>query len=171
MKNLSIVRITPKTFNKFYSLFKKLLETQFPEYSSEIISWIINNPRGHNRARTEEEITKGYLICLGAFLDNNLVGFCFGLPTWGGVSTIYWLAVEPAYQKKGIGKKLLSEWEIDAKSQGGHTIHLNTDDRNLEFYKKSGYEIIGYEPKSYFGVGDYMLTKLIQEPVKENYLR
>lgn len=69
---------------------------------------------------------------------------------WGGISFIFWLAVDPKVQHKGIGTAILKEWEKIAKANGGHAVHLDSAEKNLKFYDKLGYKLIGHDKKGYF---------------------
>jgi ribosomal protein S18 acetylase RimI-like enzyme len=168
---ITVKQITNENFEDFYTLFEKSISTQFPEYSKATTNWIVKNQRGHNKERTREELNNGSAYACGTFLDNKLIGFAYGFMPWGGISHIYWLAVDPDYHRKGAGSLLLKEWEKVVKEKGGHAIHLESSEWNLEFYKKMGYEIIGHDHKGYFGAEDYYLKKLIQEPQEENFLK
>lgn len=78
-------------------------------------------------------------VSLGAYEDDNLVGYLFTDESFAGVTTVRWIAVLPEYQKKGIGTQLLEKTEELAKKLGIHMIQLEVDPRNLDYYKKRGY--------------------------------
>ena len=66
----------------------------------------------------------------------------------------------PDYQSKGIGSKLLSAAEKEAKSRGCHHVHLDTMSWQApEFYKKHGYTVIGILPDIPSGNQKYLLMK------------
>ena len=102
------------------------------------------------------------------------------------------VAVEPSYQSKGIGTKLVAALEEEVYKQGGIIIYLGTDDedgktslsegdlfedtyekikniRNLDrhpyaFYEKQGYKIVGVFPDANgFGKPDIWMAKRIRE--------
>ena len=110
-------------------------------------------------------------MILGAYSRGLIVGFAHGTLPWGGISIVYWLAVDPKFQHKGIGTAILKEWEKIAEEKGAHSIHLDSNKKNLKFYEKLGYKVIGFDEKSWFGASGYILTKLIQEPKEENFLK
>ena len=59
------------------------------------------------------------------------------------------LAVAPAYQGKGLGKKLLAHAETIAASQGHRVLKLYSNKAfgsNVDFYLRSGYRIEREEP-------------------------
>ncbi len=93
----------------------------------------------------------------------------------GNVFELHPIAVHPKHQRKGIGRKLITALEDEARKQGGLTIHLGADDeldqgqtslaqvdlyddlsthlKNFNpgahqsgFYLKVGYKIIGVMP-------------------------
>jgi len=53
---------------------------------------------------------------------NNIVGYLLANDSYGGVSSIIWLAVKNSFQRKGIGGSLLRRYEIIAKKQEVHKI-------------------------------------------------
>ncbi|NOZ07988.1 MAG: GNAT family N-acetyltransferase [FCB group bacterium] len=55
---------------------------------------------------------------------------------------IRYMAVDKAYQKMGIGRKLISALESDALEKGARTIILNSRDYAVEFYRRLGYEVV-----------------------------
>ncbi|MBS5800941.1 MAG: GNAT family N-acetyltransferase [Clostridiales bacterium] len=102
------------------------------------------------------------------------------------------VAVEPSYQSKGIGTKLVAALEEEVYKQGGIMIYLGTDDedgktslsegdlfedtyekikniRNLDghpyaFYEKQGYKIVGVFPDANgFGKPDIWMAKRIKD--------
>lgn len=84
---------------------------------------------------------------VGAFDDEGaLLGFaCFG-PTPGTVHTwdIYWIVVDPAAQRHGIGTRLLQACEAAAAADGGRIIAIETSSRTdygetRGFYVARGY--------------------------------
>lgn len=168
---VEIRKVDLKSFDEFYKLFEKLVKTQFPEYSNRITDWLIKSPKGHNKERLRKEIEDNSTLVLGAYSNGLIMGFAHGTLPWGGISLVYWLAIDPKFQHKGVGTAILKEWGKITIAEGGHAIHLDSNKRNLKFYEKLGYEVIGFDKKCYFGSSDYILTKLIQEPKEENFLK
>ena len=112
-----------------------------------------------------------------ALSDDSLtvLGWIGGLPEYDGhVWELHPLVVAPDYQRQGIGRTLVSDFEQQVKLRGGLTIQLGSDDedrmtslancdlyQNLfdqiahiqnfkghpyEFYQKCGYTITGVVP-------------------------
>jgi N-acetylglutamate synthase-like GNAT family acetyltransferase len=56
---------------------------------------------------------------------------------------VRYMAVDPAYQQSGLGRKILEGLEDRARSQGAKRIFLNARDNAVGFYTRCGYEAIG----------------------------
>jgi ribosomal protein S18 acetylase RimI-like enzyme len=83
---------------------------------------------------------------VGAFEAERLVGYaCFGpTPATDGTYDLYWLAVEPAAQGRGIGRALVREVEGRLIGRGGRLLIVETSSRpdyasTRQFYTRSGY--------------------------------
>ena len=62
---------------------------------------------------------------------------------------IYSVAVDPAYQKRGLGRRLLAHAEAQARAAGYQRIRLYTNElmvENIALYQRLGYEETGREP-------------------------
>ncbi len=110
-----------------------------------------------------------------AMLGAEVVGWIGGVPHYdGNVWELHPLVVKPAWQRQGIGSRLVQFLEQQVKARGGLTICLGSDDkhnqtslagvdlyeqlweqirtmRNLnghpyEFYQRLGYSVIGVMP-------------------------
>ncbi len=94
----------------------------------------------------KNEIQKDYIIYVSEEDDGNLTGYvCYGpTPATEGTFDLYWIAVSPKYQNKGIGKKLLRFTEDEVRCVGGRMIIIETSSREKyiptqEFYKRTNY--------------------------------
>ena len=83
---------------------------------------------------------------LGAFEEEWLVGYaCFGpTPMTEGTHDLYWLAVDPTAQGRGIGRALVREVERKLIDRGGRLLVVETSSRpdyagTRQFYARSGY--------------------------------
>ena len=83
---------------------------------------------------------------VGAFEDERLVGYaCFGAtPATDGTYDLYWLAVDPAVQGRGIGRALVRDVEQQLVARGGRLLVVETSSRaayaaTRRFYARSGY--------------------------------
>jgi len=164
-----IKKATLKDLDKFYKFFSRSIKTQFPEYSFATCRFFVEfeSPKESFKKWLE----KDQKLLLLATVNGKIVGYLLAASPYGGVSMANWIVVDDKYQRKGIGSKLLQEWEKEAKKQGAHKLHLWTDKRNVEFYKKRGFIYIGMVPESWFGADDCIFFKAIGEPKEKNYLR
>ena len=91
--------------------------------------------------------------------DGNLIGGILGGTYWGWMYVdILW--VREDHRGKGIGSKLLTEAEKEAKTRGCHHVHLDTMSWQApEFYKKHGYTVVGILPDNPTGNQKYLLMK------------
>ena len=123
-----------------------------------------------------------------------VLGWIGGIPEYdGNVWELHPLAVHPDYQRQGIGRMLVQDFEQEVAKRGGLTIRLGSDDennmtslsdtdlydnlwekianiRNLKdhpysFYEKLGYTIIGVMPDANgYGKPDIYLGKRVTYP-------
>ena len=93
--------------------------------------------------------------------DGNIIGGILGGTYWGWMYVdILW--VREDHRGKGIGSKLLTEAENEAKARGCHHVHLDTMSWQApEFYKKHGYSVIGILPDIPDGNQKYLLMKAL----------
>ena len=78
-------------------------------------------------------------------MDGKIVGFILGtsmLFHYGRTFEINDLAVDPAYQRKGVAKQLLEKCLADIKEQGMVGVHLITAGEGMlpELYEKYGFK-------------------------------
>ena len=83
---------------------------------------------------------------VGAFDEDQLIGYaCFGAtPATEGTYDLYWLAVDPAMQGRGVGRALVREVETKLTGRGGRLLVVETSSRpdydgTRRFYARSGY--------------------------------
>ena len=107
-------------------------------WAAEIIETTIKHPT-----------TSGY-FALMADGENGLEGFaCYG-PIEGTDNRfdLYWIAVSPNAQGKGLGRKLLAASVEDARDRGATHMFIDTSTRNdyaaaRSLYKSLGFELMG----------------------------
>ncbi len=75
-----------------------------------------------------------------AYSDNELVGFVN--VAWDGGVHAFLLdtTVHPAYQRRGIGIKLVHEATAAAKARGIHWLHVDYEPHMDTFYKQCGFQ-------------------------------
>lgn len=89
--------------------------------------------------------------------------FCIGLrPLTDGTYDLYWIAVSPEAQGKGIGKRLIAHAEELVKSKGGRLILAETSSRpayfnTRKFYVHSGYSEIA-RIRDFYKIGDDLVV-------------
>lgn len=93
-------------------------------------------------------------VAYGAFEDGQLVGFVEGsIEEWNKryrISNICVFETENRYA--GIGKKLMETILQEARQSGARMVILETqtcNEKAIAFYKKNGFEIIGFDLYSY----------------------
>ena len=97
---------------------------------------------------------------LVAEIDSSIGGYvCYGLNTMTqGTWDIYWLAVGPEFQNKGIGGKLMAVTEKNIQAAGGKLIILEVsslpiNDKTHRFHLSGSYKYI-FTIKDFYGPGD-----------------
>ncbi|MCR4438979.1 MAG: GNAT family N-acetyltransferase [bacterium] len=91
---------------------------------------------------------KDYLVYAAVAEGGQVVGYvCFGpTPATEGTFDLYWIAVAPAMQNKGVGKQLLQFVEEYVKSQSGRLIIIDTSSQKKylptqQFYLRNNYTV------------------------------
>ena len=103
---------------------------------------------------------------LGAYVDDELAGYaCWG-PTPGTTGTydLYWIVVDPARQRAGIGSQLLAAVEQRLTTDNGRLIIVETSSRadyapTRAFYERRGYARAATIP-GYYAPGDDLVIYL-----------
>jgi acetoin utilization deacetylase AcuC-like enzyme/GNAT superfamily N-acetyltransferase len=89
-----------------------------------------------------------------------LAGYaCFGpIPCTEASYDLYWIAVHPDFQGRGLGGRLLAESERRIKAAGGRRIYVDTSQRVQYASTRAFYESHGYRLetvlKDFYAVGD-----------------
>lgn len=117
--------------------------------------WIIWKKNNFNLAEKEREIKEAKMMlklnpqsCFVVTKEKDIIGCIFGV-FHGRRGWIYHLAVDPKWQGKGVGRKLMEHTEKALIKMGCTRINLWVDLNNLRvvpFYEKTGY--IAYEPEA-----------------------
>ena len=99
----------------------------------------------------EERLVKGtasgyYFVLVD--LENRLAGYsCFGpIPCTASSYDLYWIAVHPDFQHKGLGRMILHETERLIRGAGGTRIYADTSQRpqyidTQAFYERCGFNV------------------------------
>jgi ribosomal protein S18 acetylase RimI-like enzyme/predicted double-glycine peptidase len=84
---------------------------------------------------------------------------------------LYNVAVDPAYQRSGIGVRLLDQCDLEAARRGRRKMTLNVsaeDAGAIRFYEKNGYEVLGTIEDYYEdGSAAYRMSKALDLEVPE----
>ena len=91
-------------------------------------------------------------------------GAVTGYACWGkaslsdGTYDLYWVAVDPAFQRRGIGKFLVERCEDEVRRLGGRSLLVETSSRpgyegTLEFYRQLNYEVLA-RLRDFYTAGD-----------------
>lgn len=95
-----------------------------------------------------------------AELDAALAGYaCYGpIPCTAASYDLYWIAVEPKFQRHGVGRMLMDVVESQVAAHGGERIYIDTSGRNQyaptrAFYERSGFSTEA-RLKDFYAPGD-----------------
>ena len=104
-----------------------------------------------------ESITEG---------ESEVLGYaCFGpTPLTESTYDLYWIAVDKSKHRGGVGKRLLKFAEDEIARRGGQLLLVETSSQEtyggtIQFYEKTGYELVG-KIKDYYKPGDDKLIFL-----------
>ncbi len=109
----------------------------------------------------EDEMLSEWLdkpVAYGCFDDGKLTGFAEGfLEKWNNRYRVSNICVfEPDKRGKGVGTQLLGKLLDDASASGARMVVLETQSYNskaISFYRKNGFEIIGFDRYAYSNNG------------------
>ena len=88
---------------------------------------------------------------------------CFGpTPLTDGTYDLYWIAVDPACQGRGHGRRLLEFAEHEVRRRGGRLLLIETSSQEtygstIRFYERAGYELVA-RIRDFYRVGDDKLV-------------
>jgi acetoin utilization deacetylase AcuC-like enzyme/ribosomal protein S18 acetylase RimI-like enzyme len=108
---------------------------------------------GVARELVEDRLTKGdasgYFFLLAEHYGR-LIGYsCFGpIPCTRSSFDLYWIAVHPEFQGRGLGRRLIRETEKKIREQGGERIYIDTSERAQYAATRAFYERCGYRVES-----------------------
>ncbi len=104
----------------------------------------------------------GYFI-LVADIDSRVVGYiCYGpRPMTTGTWDLYWAAIHPDSQGKGIGRSLFMAAEADITKSGGRIMMIETSskpgyEKTISFHHSLGYTDVCLI-EDFYSIGDHML--------------
>jgi acetoin utilization deacetylase AcuC-like enzyme/GNAT superfamily N-acetyltransferase len=109
--------------------------------------------------RLEKGEASGYHFVMADHYGR-LAGYaCFGpIPCTAARYDLYWIAVHPDFQSRGLGRRLLTESERRIKAAGGSRIYVDTSQRVQYASTRAFYERCGYRLetvlKDFYATGD-----------------
>jgi ribosomal protein S18 acetylase RimI-like enzyme len=110
-------------------------------------------------ARLSQGLASGYRFIFaerGGVLDGYV---CFGpIPLTRSSYDLYWIAVRPAAQRTGLGRRLMDLAEAATSELGGTAMYVETSTRaqyspTRAFYQRLGYRLAAELP-DFYGPGD-----------------
>ncbi len=107
--------------------------------------------------------SSGYAVRVASDVDGLLGYVCFG-PTPGtqGTWDLYWIAVRPESQGRGIGSGLMNLAEEEIRRSSGRLIVVETSSQEMYEPTRRFYRSLGYREASripdFYDVGDDRLT-------------
>lgn len=156
----TIETVSVHELSSFFKVFQEVLTHEFTQYQPHIIRYLLTSIYNlTNFTYWLENNLK--IIFVAKNTDGTIVGFAVIDEPYGGVSLCRWLGIANTYQKKGIGKALVTKWLNLATSQKCHKVELAAVTSAKEFYKKAGLELEGLRKLSYFGADQYVFGKII----------
>jgi aminoglycoside 6'-N-acetyltransferase I len=144
------------------------------------------------RAELQKTLAPGKLCRVASDADGSVLGWVGGRRSYARVWELHPLVVHPSAQRRGIGRALVADLELQVRQRGGLTLLLGTDDednrttlggaelypnvwpqvvniRNLrdhpfEFYQKCGFVIVGVVPDANGrGKPDILMAKRVAD--------
>lgn len=112
----------------------------------------------HNQAATgyaEYRPLGCFLRTTEGELEAGICGF-----SWGGYAMVEWLWVSPSLRQAGLGAALMQAAEAEVATRGCRVMRVNTHTFQApDFYRKLGYEQIGYAEDTPIGHGEVFFSK------------
>lgn len=101
---------------------------------------------------------------IGAYEGDRLLGWavCGPTPCTLGTWDLYWIVVDPARQRDGIGRRLMAHCEAVVAREGGRLVVVETSSRadyaaTRRFYARLGYEAQA-TVREYYAPGDDLVV-------------
>ena len=95
--------------------------------------------------RLARGLASGYHFVF-ATIDGQVAGYaCYGpIACTIGSYDLYWIAVDPGFQRRGLGRQLMAEVEARVAEMGGQRIYIDTSGKTQyaptrHFYERSGF--------------------------------
>ena len=161
-----IKEVEASNLEQFLDFAKKFILNQFFDYPQNVRNayWKYD----FNRENLLKQIEKDEADIFVAIVDKKIVGFSVVDFYYGGQAHMKWIGILEDYRGEGIGTALLLKIEENLKKHYCHFITIWTETKkNVEFYKKRGYYLIGLQKESWFGIDEYLMQKNLRKPFEE----
>lgn len=150
-----------------------------PEDAADILCIASSEPlfTAEEAACVEELLTdylerpdhNGYFF-LTAEIEGKVAGFaCYGpTPLTRGTYDLYWISVDRAFTRQGIGRSLLEQVEKEVRRAKGRLIVVETSGTSKYVPTRAFYERLGYQQTAtvseFYGPGDDLVIYTRQLP-------
>ncbi len=160
MANLTIRKTVREDHDQIITILKKT--GYFTAEEVDVADELLNS-------YFEQSTESGYWTYTA--VDGKVAGYiCYGpAPMTDGTYDIYWIAVDPDFQRRHIGSELVKFAERDIASHKGRLITISTSSQEMygstrNFYLRQGY-LEGARIRDYYRPGDDLViyVKLISE--------
>lgn len=149
----SLKTVTEGDIPTHFATFQHLLKATFPHFPEQFF-------RQWSLERLTLIARDNGVICL--FHQEKPIGFSIMSPPEGGVGTLFWLLVDNAYQRQGLGSHLLAHVEEHYQARGCHKVKLTAPSRKAcHFYEKKGFMVEGFHPHHWYQLDFWSLAKQI----------
>ncbi len=169
-EQILVEQVKKEQLDVYFQTFCRLINELFPEYSERVRRFFYTDPRAINREGLDIMFNRGDIL-LAAHNQVDIMGILIAGKPFGGVSTAHWFAIDPAYQGRGLGTRMVRTYEDLVSSMGAHSIRFETAAKNRKYYQRYGYQLIGFDETSTFGTPNDLFRKLLQEPQESNFLK
>ncbi len=113
-------------------------------------------------ASISDSAGSGY-ACIVASEGDAVLGYvCFGpTPMTQSTFDLYWIAVSPDAQGRGLGKQIYAAFEAETQRMNGRHVRIETSSKELYaatggFYARLGFQVVGRLP-DFYAAGDDLL--------------
>lgn len=163
MADYQVKKLDLKDFNLFYSFASDFILNKYQDYPPEVRKKYLEIDL--EKKQLKKDLKKGKAAVVVASHGENIIGFAILNFELGGGVHVQWLAVAEKYQGQGIGSQLLELIEEVAREHKCHFIILYTEsEKNIKFYEKRGYQFIGLQRESWYGMNENLMQKNISKP-------
>lgn len=163
MIEFKVERLEIVDFARFYRFAKDFVLDRYLDYPAAVRRKYLETDL--ERKQLRKAVKKKETVGLTAVLKGKVIGFAVLNFQRGGAVHIQWLAVDQKYRDQGVGSQILKEVEVVAKERKCHFMILWTESRkNIDFYQKRGYCLVGLQRESWYGMDEYLMQKNISKP-------